>query len=31
MTLNIGRRLALTMAAGRLVEWVVVGMAIGLA
>ncbi len=30
VTLNIGRRLALAMAAGRLVEWVVVGMAIGL-
>jgi len=30
VTLNIGRRLALAMAAGRLVDWTVVGMAIGL-
>jgi hypothetical protein len=30
VTLNIGRKLALVMAAGRLVGWVIVGMAIGL-
>ena len=30
VTLNIGRKLALAMAAGRLVGWVIVGMAIGL-
>ncbi len=30
VTLNIGRRLALAMAAGRLADWVVVGIAIGL-
>jgi F0F1-type ATP synthase membrane subunit a len=30
VTLNIGRRLALAMAAGRFVEWILVGMAIGL-
>jgi len=30
VTLNIGRTLALVMAAGRLVEWIVVGMTIGL-
>jgi hypothetical protein len=29
VTLNIGRNLALVMAAGRLVEWIVVGMTIG--
>lgn len=29
VTLNIGRRLALAMAAGRLIEWTLVGMAIG--
>ena len=30
VTLNIGRKLALAMAAGRLVEWIVVGVTIGL-
>jgi len=30
VTLNIGRELALSMAAGRLFGWIVVGMAIGL-
>ncbi len=30
VTLNIGRRLALAMAVGRLIEWIIVGMAIGL-
>src|SRR6266849_5337657 len=29
VTLNIGRRLALAMAVGRLIEWIIVGMAIG--
>jgi hypothetical protein len=31
VTLNIGRELALAMAVGRLVGWIVVGIAIGLA
>jgi hypothetical protein len=30
VTLNIGRDLALAMAGGRLVEWTIVGMSIGL-
>jgi hypothetical protein len=30
VTLNIGRKLALAMAAGRLFGWIIVGMAIGL-